>query len=71
LAFLPRAIVLALHADGVPALLGAGDVVEEEDAFGAGERSSQRGAVAFEDFAFVMVDMIDEMSSLPHPVVSS
>src|SRR5262249_20728986 len=48
-----RAAVLPLHAGGVNPLLGAADVVEEEDAFGAGEGAGHRAAVAAEDLGLV------------------
>ena len=40
------AAILALDADGVPALLGERDVVDEEDALGSGEGLGEVGAVA-------------------------
>jgi hypothetical protein len=55
------AAVLPLHADGVLALLGERDVVDEEDAVGGGERLGQAGAVAAEDLAFVPGALVDEL----------
>lgn len=44
---------MPLHPNGVGALLGEGDVIEEEETFGAGERLGQALAVSSEDGALV------------------
>src|SRR5262249_58077743 len=55
------AAVLPLDADGVLALLGEGDVVEEEDARGAGEGPGQAGAVALEDLGLIPGALVEEL----------
>src|SRR6516162_6580355 len=48
-----RAAVLPLHSDGVLALLGERNVIEDEDASAAGKGVSQDRAVACEDVTVV------------------
>src|SRR5256885_12601884 len=56
-----RAAVLALHADGVRALLGQGDVIKEEDSLGAGEGVREQRAVTTENRTFVPGALVDEL----------
>ncbi len=58
--FAEHSAILPLDADGVRALLGEGDVVEEEEAVGAGEGLGQVGAVAFEDGLLGPGALVDE-----------
>jgi len=55
------AAVLALDADGALALLGEGDVVEDEEALGAGERAGQERPVAAQDGVVVPGALVDEL----------
>jgi hypothetical protein len=56
-----RTAVLPLDPNGVRALLGEGDVVEEEQAFGAGEGLAQVGAVALKDGLLIPRALVDEL----------
>src|SRR5262245_463849 len=56
-----RPAVLALHADGVLALLGEGGVVDHEDAVGAGELVGHGLAVAAPDGLLVPGTLAEEL----------
>src|SRR5262249_10976083 len=53
--------ILSLNADGVLALLGKGDVIEEEEAFGTGKGFGQMCAVSLEDCVLVPGALVDEL----------
>ncbi len=55
------AAVLPLHTHGAAALLGEGHVVEEKDAFGAGESLREQGAVATQQLARIPGALVDEL----------
>ena len=57
----PRTAVLPLDPDGVGSLLGEGDIIEEEDAVGTGERVGQVSPVAAEDGLLVPGTLIHEL----------
>jgi hypothetical protein len=52
---------LALDANGVGSLFGKGDVIEDEDLLGAGERLNEVGTVSPEDGLLVPGTLIDEL----------
>jgi hypothetical protein len=53
--------ILSLNADGVFALFGKGDIIEEEDAFGTGKGFGQVRAVVLEDLMLVPGALVDEL----------
>jgi hypothetical protein len=53
--------ILSLNANGVFTLLGEGDVIEEEDAPGAGKGFGQVRAVSLEDLVLVPGTLVDEL----------
>ena len=55
------AAVLAVHADGVLALLGGAGIVDDKDPLGAGEGLSHHAAVAMEDLLFVPGALVDAL----------
>src|SRR5262249_11220331 len=56
-----RPAVLALDTNGVPALLGRGDVIDEEDSVRAGEGRGQLGAGVTEDTRRIPGALVDEL----------
>ncbi len=56
-----RPAVLTLDADGVPALLGIGGVVDDEDRLGVGAGLGHVAAVASPDVLLVPVGLVDEV----------